>query len=95
MHNSDLSPSNEQQQALNIADVMRSLPVAEILALDQPWPLRDVLNKLIEASEILLHDRSYDGHGWEEISYAVGRAKQIVGLFGGNDASGLVAVGDL
>jgi len=66
--------------------VMRSLPIAEILGEDQPWPLTDVLKKLIEASEILLHKKNYDGHGWEEIRHAVEVAKQKVRLLSGNDA---------
>lgn len=64
--------------------VMSSLPIAEIIGADQPWPLRDVLNKLIEASDILLHNKSYDGHGWEEISHAAERGRYIAGLLSGN-----------
>ena len=51
-----------------------------ILSLDNPWCLRDVLKKLIESSEILLNDKNYDGHGWEEISHCVERAKEIIHL---------------
>lgn len=56
------------------------LPVDEILRLDQPWPLKDILAKLIEASDILLHDKNYDGHGWENISHATEEAKKIKAL---------------
>lgn len=70
--------------ALQQCNVMSSLPIAEIIGADQPWPLRDVLNKLIEASDILLHNKSYDGHGWEEISHAVERGRYIAGLLSGN-----------
>lgn len=38
---------------------------------DQPWPLRDVVRKLCDAAEILLHEKNYDGHGHEEISHAL------------------------
>lgn len=47
--------------------------------LDKPWPLRDVLAKLVEAAEILLHRCDYDGHGYEEILAAVDAAKKITG----------------
>lgn len=50
----------------------------KLLDLDKPWPLKDVLAKLIEATEILLHQKNYDGHGWEEISHCVQRGKEII-----------------
>lgn len=74
--------SNSQHDAKLL--VMSSLPIAEIIGADQPWSLYDVLNKLIEASDILLHKKNYDGHGWEEIFHAAQRAKQIARLFEGN-----------
>ena len=52
----------------------------EILGNDKSWPLKDVLDKLIEASEILLHEKNYDRHGWEEISHCVKRGKEIVSI---------------
>lgn len=72
------------QQKLKQCNVIQSLPIDDILGLDQPWPLVDVLKKLIEASDILLHKHSYDGHGWEEISHAVEIGKQKVDLLYGN-----------
>jgi hypothetical protein len=39
------------------------------------WPITEVLAKLIEASDILLKKKDYDGHGWEEIHHATNRAK--------------------
>jgi hypothetical protein len=47
------------------------------LDMDQCWPTKDVLDKLIEAAEILLHKHDYDGHGWELIAHAVDRGKEI------------------
>jgi hypothetical protein len=44
--------------------------VAELLAMDQTWPLHDTLAKLAEAANILLLDKDYDGHGWELIGRA-------------------------
>jgi len=49
--------------------------IEEILGLSEPYSLDSVLDKLIEASEILLHHNNYDGHGWEIISEAVTQAK--------------------
>lgn len=49
----------------------------EILQLNEHWTTADVLEKLIEASEILLHDKDYDGHGWEKIEHCVERGKEI------------------
>ena len=42
---------------------------------DQPWPLRDVVAKLVDAGEILLREQNYDGHGWEQIQQAVEHGK--------------------
>lgn len=49
----------------------------EVLGLYKPWSLKDVLAKLASASNILLLDKNYDGHGWEEISHCVDEAKSI------------------
>lgn len=38
---------------------------------DQPWPLRDIVLKLCEAAEILLHGKDYDEHGHEQIAHAL------------------------
>jgi hypothetical protein len=46
---------------------------------DQPWPLRDVVQKLCEATEILLNEKNYDGHGHEEISHALKVAHEWLG----------------
>lgn len=42
------------------------------------WPFKDVLTKLVEASDILLHKRDYDGHGWEEHELCFRLAKAIL-----------------
>jgi transcriptional regulator with XRE-family HTH domain len=59
---------------------------SDVLGLDNSWSLKDVLKKLIEASEILLHQKNYDGHGWEEINHCVERGKSIVSTLSGNEA---------
>ena len=35
--------------------------------IDASWNLVDVVSKLCEATDILLHKKDYDGHGWEEM----------------------------
>lgn len=55
----------------------------EAFGLNTSWPITEVLSKLIEASEILLEKKDYDGHGWEEISYATKRAKELVVFING------------
>lgn len=50
----------------------------EILGLDHPWPLRAVLEQLIEASDSLLHRYNFDGHYHEEIRICVKRGREIV-----------------
>jgi len=68
----DFASQSQQKAQQSIMD--------KILGNDNPWPLKDVLNKLIEASEILLHEKNYDRHGWEEISRCVKRGKEIVSI---------------
>lgn len=50
----------------------------KIFGLQEAWPLVDVLKKLTEASDILLKQKNYDGHGWEEIYHATEKAKQYI-----------------
>jgi len=59
-----------------------------ILGLDNAWPLKNVLEKLIEATNILLHNKSYDGQGYEEMQICVSRAKEIIGELSTKSASG-------
>ena len=49
----------------------------KILCLDSPYPLDFVLRNLIYAAEYLLHEKSYDGHNYEEIEQSVKKAKGI------------------
>ncbi len=49
-------------------ELKRRLVVIE--RMDTPWPLVDVLRSLCNATEILLHERGYDAHGWETIQHA-------------------------
>lgn len=45
---------------------------------DQPYNTIEVLTRLVWASEYLLHEKSYDGHNYEEIGISVNRAKELI-----------------
>lgn len=45
---------------------------------DNPYPLISVLERLIWATEYLLHVKNYDGHNYEELGQSVRRAKEIM-----------------
>lgn len=74
-----LSP--RQAVILDDGEVERYEKMEESLCLKDAWSLPEVLNKLIEASDILLDKKNYDGHGWEEISHARSKAKFILEQF--------------
>lgn len=59
--------------------------IENVLGVGSPWPLKDVLNKLIEAAGILLDKKNYDGHGWEEIHHRTVIGKQIVEKISGEN----------
>lgn len=44
----------------------------------EPWNTHDVIAKLIEAADILLHKKDYDGHGWEEIEICYNKGKELL-----------------
>lgn len=47
----------------------------EVIGGDNAWDIYSIINKLCEATDILLHKKDYDGHGWEamEVCYKLGR----------------------
>lgn len=70
----------DEQYYLDISITPLGTPQSEIDLLDlhNPWSLKDSLQKLVEAANILLHQKNYDGHGWEEISHCVTRGEEII-----------------
>jgi hypothetical protein len=52
--------------------------LVKLLGTDNAWPLVNVMEKLVESTEILLHKKDYDRHGWEEVSHCVERGKEII-----------------
>ncbi len=68
--------SNEPEQTSEPASAGEKV---EPGAIDTPWPARDVVAKLVEAADILLDDKNYDGHGWETIHQARQVAREFLG----------------
>lgn len=69
----------EQQREKDLAEIeKRDKKTGELLGVGNPYPLSDVLQRLVDAAEYLLHNKSYDGHDYEEISICKGRAKDII-----------------
>jgi hypothetical protein len=73
-------PPSETRQAVANANYIAALPpevtlhlfeLIALLRLDQPWPLRDVIAKLVGATEHLLSDHGCDEHGHEETRRAL------------------------
>lgn len=50
----------------------------EALGVNNPWPITDVLTKLIESTEYLLNVNNYDKHGWEEVSHCTKVGREIL-----------------
>lgn len=48
------------------------------LDVDKAWDTISVITKLVEAADILLHKKSYDEHGWEEIEICYKRGLEIL-----------------
>ena len=44
---------------------------AKLLKIIRDWPVEDIMVQLIKAADILLHDKDYDGHGWEVMQRAM------------------------
>jgi hypothetical protein len=65
-----------------ISDVSKMLP--DLLGLDNPYPLKDVVGRLKWATEYLLNKKSYDGHNYEELEQCVRRADEIMKILEGN-----------
>lgn len=56
------------------AERLREAP-REVLGVDTPWPLADVLERAADAIAHLLHDHDCDRHGWELDAGGVPRLK--------------------
>jgi hypothetical protein len=48
-----------------------------LLGMETPWPLHDTLNKLAEGIDLLFERYGYDSDGWEAISSACIRAREV------------------
>jgi hypothetical protein len=75
--------SNNEAQAIRLIEQYgfdKEERMSNILGLDHPYSLIHILNKLVEASDILMHEKNYDGHGWEIISETTKLAKEKIEL---------------
>jgi hypothetical protein len=70
----------QQQEPIDNTDYESLHLLSYLLGMDTPWPLSIVLDKLITASQILLHKKDYDGPDYEEIGHAVKRGREILNL---------------
>lgn len=52
--------------------------IENLLRLDERWDTLSILEELTKASDILLHEKDYDGHGWELIAKATEEAKNLI-----------------
>jgi hypothetical protein len=46
--------------------------------MDTPWPINEILQKLIEATDHLLNDHNCDHHGYEQYQQAANAGRQIL-----------------
>lgn len=60
----------------------------ELLQLDTPWPLRDTVEKLVEATEHLLQDHDCDAHGHEVYSLAAQLGRKWLAEYDQHEANG-------
>ncbi len=51
---------------------------AKMLRAEYSWDTISILEKLSDATDVLLHEKDYDRHGWEEIEYAWGASKELI-----------------
>lgn len=70
--------TDETSQTTANGHGLSSVLCCAAMGLGEPWPTHDVLAKLIEAAEILLHEKNYDGHGWELIEGCVRYGKERI-----------------
>jgi len=68
----------QQQEPVDNRDYESLHLLSDLLGEDTPWPLSSILKRLIDAAEILLNKKDYDGPDWEEIHHSVNRGKEIL-----------------
>jgi hypothetical protein len=74
MYVSDSAKLEQAEEMLEKAEAK----LESLTRMGTPWPLRDVLVKLVSATDHLLGDHGCDGHGYEEVSRARDVAKLIM-----------------
>jgi hypothetical protein len=69
-----LTAEVERLRVLAASSIAMSIRAGE----DEPWSLRECVLKLVEAADILLHQKDYDGMHWELIQSAWTHAKEYL-----------------
>lgn len=71
-------PHEELAEVKQLRKIVYEAVVLPSLGVDTPWPLVDVLTKLIEATDLLFDRYDYDALGWETIHHARSAARGFV-----------------
>ncbi len=79
---SPVSSNEEEEEA-----VKYHFDINKVLRFDNPYSLPEVLKGLVEAADVLLHEKAYDRAGWERLEYCYRHGKEIVEIFEPNDAN--------
>lgn len=56
----------------------------QVLRLDQPWPLKDILSVLLAAADHLLSGHDCDHHGWERVNHAAQGTVELLSVLDPN-----------
>lgn len=75
---SNLQPLDIESETIAVLGEIKNEQREVHLNLNESWSTIHLMIKLIEASEILLNERNYDGLGWEDIQGAVKRSKELI-----------------
>jgi len=70
-------PTEDRRKLLAEVDRLKAERDA-LLALDTPWPLHEVLSRLVLAADHLADDHACDAHGYEGLYEAVAAARRFL-----------------
>jgi len=75
----DIEESNPRiDESIELINQFKSDVINDALALDDSYPLKDVLMKLQQAAKYLLNEKNYDGPDYEELEQCVNRVDAII-----------------
>lgn len=82
LRNGDITTEGANHLLLGLFAAIGMLP--DVLRQTDPYPLVDVLERLVWATKYLLHEKSYDGGNYEELEQCVRRADETILMLKGN-----------